>query len=72
MGRNYPKLRGKIIEKFGNQRNFCTLCEMSNTTLSYKLTGRRDFNTNDIKTISKLLEIKKNEIPDYFFADYVE
>lgn len=68
MSFDYSKLRGKIVEKYGNQSNFASALGISENTLSLKMNNKVRFTTDDITTISRLLEIDAGEIGKYFFA----
>ena len=68
MSFDYSKLRGKIVEKYGNQSNFASALGISENTLSLKMNNKVRFTTDDITTISRLLEINAGEIGRYFFA----
>lgn len=68
MSFDYSKLRGKIVEKYGNQANFASALGISENTLSLKMNNKVRFTTDDITTISRLLEIDAGEIGKYFFA----
>lgn len=65
---NYSKLRGKIVEKFTTHTNFAKALGVSHTSLSYKLTGKRYFDSYEIYKCTELLDIPINEIADYFFT----
>lgn len=65
---SYNKLRGRIIEKYGSQEAFSKVIGMSSTSLSLKMTGQTGFSQNDIQLWSKYLDIKTEEIGEYFFA----
>ena len=39
----YPKLRGRIIEKYGNMKKFSERVGISETAMSLKMTGKRGF-----------------------------
>lgn len=65
---NYNKLRGRIVEKFGNCSNFANVLGISRIAMSNKMTGKTGFSRDDIATWCKLLEIPCDEITDYFFA----
>ena len=63
----YNKLRGRIVEKFGNCEAFAKALGITNTTVSYKLNGKRQFSQDDILKWSQALEIAAEEIGYYFF-----
>lgn len=64
----YAKLRGRIKEKYGTERRFSEVLGISQMTLSRKFSGKIQFSSNDIKQMSKLLEIPLEEAGQYFFA----
>jgi len=64
----YPKLRGRIVEKYGTLRNFAKELNTTEATLSLKLSGKTRFQYEDIERFSKLLDIPKDEYGAYFFT----
>ena len=68
---NYNRLIGRIIEKFGTRKAFAKACGFSEETISKKLSGKMSITTNDIVKWSsaELLDIDRQDIPDYFFAN---
>lgn len=64
----YAKLRGRIKEKFGTEREFSEALGINQVTLSRKFSGKTQFSSNDIKQMSILLEIPLEEAGQYFFA----
>lgn len=68
MAFDYSKLRGRIIEKYSSQTAFTKAFGVSENTLSLKLNNKIRFTTDDIIKMSKMLEIPKNEIGQYFFT----
>lgn len=69
---DYSKLRGRIIEKFKTQKEFAKAMKCSQRTLSLKLNGRIYFSQYEIAKILLLLELKEDEIQDYFFTPEVQ
>jgi len=65
----YPKLRGRIVEKFQNVANFARTIGVEPNVISRKLSGKIGLTKNDIKLWSNLLEIPLEEIGIYFFTD---
>ena len=65
----YPKLRGRIIEKYQTYRNFSNALGTSEVMISRKLTAKSGFVFKDIVTWSKLLDISLDQIGEYFFAE---
>lgn len=62
----YPKLRGKIREKYGTQEAFATAMGMANTTASAKLNGKTEWTRAEIVKACELLGIPLAEAFDYF------
>jgi hypothetical protein len=65
---NYSSLSGKIVEKFGTQYRFAEAMGLSEHTISQKLNKKQQWKQNEILKACELLEIRKEEIPKYFFA----
>lgn len=63
----YAKLRGRIAEKYRRQRDFARDMGLSQSTLSGRLSGARDWTRQDIANACRLLGISFDEIPVYFF-----
>ncbi len=59
------------MEKYNSQTAFTKAFGVSENTLSLKLNNKIRFTTDDIIKISKMLEIPKNEIGQYFFTPEV-
>lgn len=69
MGKANNKIRGKIIEKFGSQKNFSKAVGLSEQSITAKLSGKTDLSQDDMQKWAEALEIKKSEIGDYFFGN---
>ena len=65
---SYSKLRGAIREKFGTQEAFAKAMGKSLTTISAKLTGKTEWDRQEIEDACKLLDIPLTEAHAYFFA----
>lgn len=65
---SYDKLRGRIYEKFGSQDAFAKALGVAPNTISMKLRCLTGFSQEDIKAMSELLDISREEYADYFFA----
>ena len=63
----YPKLRGRIIEKFGSYKAFAEAIGVSTTIVSLKLTGRVTFDAPTIEKWCNALDIPISEAGLYFF-----
>lgn len=64
----YPKLRGRIIEKYGNMKNFSERIGISETTMSLKMTGKRGFTQKNVFDWAEALDIDLSEVGDYFYT----
>lgn len=69
---NYNKLKGRITEMFGNQKNFAEKIGWSESKLSKKLNNEVDFTQKEILLFAKYLEIDMQEVPSYFFVRNVQ
>lgn len=69
---DYSKLKGRIVEILGTQKNFAEKMDLSNTSIISKMTGRVDFTQGEIKKASEILAINIDEIPEYFFKEKVQ
>ena len=69
---DYSKLRGRIVEVFGTQKEFAKAFGKTPQTISCKLSGLAEFTQDDITTIVDLLHINPSEIHIYFFTKNVE
>ena len=65
---DYSKLRGRIVERFGIQSAFAAALGMSEGTLSGRLTNKSFFTAEEIVTACKLLDIRLEEVNEYFFT----
>ena len=72
MAFDYSKLRGRIIEIFGSQKNFAKAMGWSDRTLSLKMTGVRPWKQKDICKAIELLQLSEQDIPVYFFKPEVQ
>lgn len=72
MGYDYSKLRGLIRERVGTEKNLADIAKLGRSTLSLKLSNKREFSTNDIAKISSVLNINNADIGEYFFTQKVE
>lgn len=72
MSYNYSKLKGRIVEFFDNQRNFAKAMELSERSISLKMSGKRAWKQTDITKACILLDIKEENIPLYFFNAKVQ
>ena len=65
---NYRKLKGRIVEYYGSQRQFAKLLGISNEGFCKKMRGKTPFGQVEMVTISELLDFPISEIPKYFFC----
>lgn len=65
---NYSKLLGRIVEKVGTQYNFASKMGLSERSISLKLNGKVGWKQSEIVNACKILSIKDDEIPSYFFT----
>ena len=72
MSFDYSKLKGRIIEKYGSQREFAKAMKWSERTLSLKIQGKRPWKQPDIRKAIELLELSDSDIPIYFFKPEVQ
>lgn len=63
----YNKLRGRIVEKFKTNAAFARELGISEVSMSKKLSCKTGFSQDDILSWAKLLDIKAEEYPIYFF-----
>lgn len=67
----YSGLIRLIRFKFDTQDNFAKALGIGRVTLSARLNNKCNFSQGEILRASKLLEISKKEIPEYFFNEKV-
>lgn len=72
MAFNYSRLKGRIIEKFGNQKNFAKAMNWSQKTLSKKINGDVFWRQTDICKALRLLDLTVNDVQEYFFETEVQ
>lgn len=68
MAFDYNKLRGRIVELFGNQGEFAKAMDWSERTLSLKMNGKVSWKQTDIVKAVELLKLSDNDIKPYFFT----
>lgn len=68
---DYSKLRGRIIELYGTQSDFCQKTGRNESTLSLTLNNKRAFTQEEIVTYAELLNIPGTEYVNYFFTPKV-
>lgn len=65
---SYARLRGRIVEKYGSQKEFAKAVGISENSMSLKMNGKTEFSQSDMDTFASLLEIPIDEYGAYFFA----
>ena len=70
---DYSKLRGRIVEKLGSIKKYAELLGLSDTSIGNKLKLKVPFTQDEIlrSTEPDVLDIKVNDIPQYFFTKKV-
>lgn len=65
---DYSKLRGRIVEKAGTQKEFANAMGWSLATVSLKMTGKQQWKQNEIALACCELSIDPQDIGEYFFT----
>jgi transcriptional regulator with XRE-family HTH domain len=65
------KLKTRIVERFGNQKNFAEAMGMSEGTLSRYLAGDNEWKASTMIKAAELLEIPGDAVAAYFFETSV-
>lgn len=65
---DYSKLKGRIVEKNGIYSNFGDAMGWSPVTRTKKLAGKVDWTQKDIEKAIDVLDIEREQIPEYFFT----
>lgn len=63
------KLKDKIADVYGTQKDFANACGVSVASVSRFVNGERAWRGETVWKASKLLGIKADEIDVYFFPD---
>ena len=63
------KLKGRIVEKFDSVSNFSEAIGKNKSAVSLLLNGKKRLTREDIILFCKVLDIKNDEIADYFFTN---
>lgn len=69
---DYSALRGKIVEKFGSQREFAAALGLSERSLSLKLNNRVYFTQDEMSKAVVLLDVKLGKLKELFFTPKVQ
>lgn len=64
---NYNKLKGKIIEQYGSQKEFIKHISMTETTFIKKVKNGY-FTQDEMYEIIETLHLSLSDIPIYFFT----
>lgn len=64
----YNKLRGRIYEKYGSQKEFAKALGISENSFSLKMNCKTGFSQADMIACAELLDIPADEYGQYFFA----
>lgn len=65
---DYTKLLARILKLYKSRTHFAAEFGCTVQTLLNKLRNRQPWNQYDIERCCKMLEIRREEIPEYFFA----
>lgn len=65
---NYRKLKGRIVEIYGSQRQFAKALGLSGEAMSKKMQSKVPFKQAEMVTISELLDFPVSDIDKYFFC----
>lgn len=71
MAKDFSKLIGLIIEKFGSRNAFCAALGKSPEWLSRRLNNQTPLDSNDIIAFVELLGIDPRDINTYFLTPKV-
>lgn len=69
---DYSKLKGRIRECFTTQSEFAQALEISDTSLSNKLTNKTLFNQDEIQKAIDIFKLNPVETMEYFFTNKVD
>lgn len=72
MTKDFSKLSGKIVEKYGTQYNFAIALGLSERSLSMKLNNKVGWRDEEMERAIDLLDLDLNDIPTYFFTNLVQ
>lgn len=72
MAFDYSKLKGRIVEKFGNYGEFATAMGWSLATNGKKLSNKVMWQQDEIIKAIELLMLKISDIAEYFFTREVK
>lgn len=67
---NYSALKGRIVEKFGSQKDFATYIKWHNGRVSNVLNSKSGLSRDDIDLWCEALEIDVSDIGTFFFMPF--
>ena len=68
MRKNYLMLKGRIVQKFGTQKDFAKKIGISEQSVSKKVMGKTQFTQDEILEWCDALSIQPEDITEYFFT----
>ena len=68
MSKEFAKLRGLIIEKYGTCDKFAEDLGITSVSLSNKMNGKTSFTMRDIKISQRLLDIDSKDVGEFFYT----
>ena len=71
MAKDFSKLKGRIVERFGTQVAFCDAINRSADWLSRRLNNQTDFVSDDMVLVMDALEIDPQDLHLYFLCPKV-
>lgn len=63
----YDKLKKLIISKYKSMYRFATVINLSQSSLSYIFSGKRDLTWQNMKNFGEVLNIPHEQYYEYFF-----
>ena len=69
---DYSKIKGRIRECFSTQADFAKELDISDTSLSNKLTNKTPFTQDEIMKSIEVFELSPVETFEYFFKEKVD
>ncbi|MBO5968980.1 MAG: DUF739 family protein [Clostridia bacterium] len=71
MAKDFSKLKGRIVEKFGTQKAFCEALGKAPEWLSRRMNNQIEFDADDMVSIIDILEIDPQDLHLYFLCPNV-
>ena len=68
MAFDFNKLRGRIKERYGSEKQFAEAMGMAQSNMSARLNGKIHWSADEIKLASDLLCVPDEELVAYFFT----